>query len=85
MVLCSYTCESKEYEYSPFILLHKNLVGENKKQGLENISKYFYLFYKTLINLPSIKFKRFKQKLYKFIQKEIKTEENNTNEKMISI
>ena len=80
LVLCSYTYESNEYEFSPFILLHKNLVCENKKQGLENISKYLYLFLKTLKKLPKI---QFNQKLYKFIQNEIKTEEDNSNKKLI--
>ena len=41
---------------------------------------YLYLFLKTLKKLPKI---QFNQKLYKFIQNEIKTEEDNSNKKLI--
>ena len=80
LILCSYTCESKEYEYSPFILLHKNLVVENRKQGLENVSKYLYIFLRALKKLPVV---QLYQKLYKFIQREIKINEDDSNKNII--
>ena len=80
LILCSYTCESKEYEYSPFILLHKNLVVENRKQGLENVSKYLYIFLRALKKLPVV---QLHQKLYKFIQREIKINEDDSNKNII--
>ena len=75
-IISSFTCQSKEYEYSPFIILHKNLVSENRKQGMENISKYLYIFLRTLKKLPII---QLKQEIFKFIQRKLKIEEDNSN------
>ena len=56
-IICSYTCEAKDVNYSPYRILNRNLVSKNRKNGLSNISKYLYLFLKTLrklkIYLPS--------------------------------
>ena len=79
-IISSFTCELSEYKYSPFIILHKNLVAENKKQGLENVSKYLYIFLKSLKKLPII---HFKQELYKFIQSKIKMEDDKNNKNII--
>ena len=79
-IISTFTIELNDYEYSPFIILHKNLVAENRKQGLENISKYLYIFLKSLRKLPIF---HFKQELYKFIQKRIKIEEDNINKNII--
>ena len=50
-IISSYTCESKESEYSPYKILNKNLVSKNRKNGVENIAKYLYIFLKSLRKL----------------------------------
>ena len=56
-IICSYTCEAKDSNYSPYRILNRNLVSKNRKNGLNNISKYLYLFLNSLrklkIYLPS--------------------------------
>ena len=50
-IICSYTCESYEGKYSPYKILNKNLVSNDRKQGVANISKYLYIFLKSLRKL----------------------------------
>ena len=47
-IISSYTCESKEYKYSPYRILNQNLVSVNLKNSINNISKYLYIFLKDL-------------------------------------
>ena len=42
-IICSYTCESEDYKFSPYKLLNTNLVTENRKNGINNISKYLFI------------------------------------------
>ena len=53
-IICSYTCECepKERKYSPYRILNQNLVSENRKNGVRNISKYLYILLKSLRKLP---------------------------------
>ena len=57
--ICAYTCESKEKKdedkyspYSPYRILNNNLVSENRKIGINNISKFLYILLKSLRKLP---------------------------------
>ena len=50
-IICSYTCELKEKEYSPYRILNINLVSKNRKKGINNISKYLYIFLNSLRKL----------------------------------
>ena len=50
-IICSYTCEIKEKEYSPYTILNQNLVSKNRKTGIENVTKYYYLLLTTLRKL----------------------------------
>ena len=50
-IICSYTCESKEKNYSPYKILNQNLVSENRKDGINNISKYLYILITSLRKL----------------------------------
>ena len=44
-IICSYTCEiDEESQYSPYSILNRNLVEDDRKQGLERISKYFFYY-----------------------------------------
>ena len=51
-IICSYTCESKIKEFSPYKLLNLNLVSDDRKNGARNISKYLYILLKSLRKLP---------------------------------
>jgi hypothetical protein len=51
-IICSYTCESEDDKYSPYRILNKNLVSDDKKNGVRNISKYLYIFLKSLRKIP---------------------------------
>ena len=51
-IICAYTCESLNNDYSPYKILNKNLVSQNRREGVEKISKYLYIFLKALRKLP---------------------------------
>ena len=50
-IICSYTCESKNNKYSPYKILNKNLVSEDRKGGVKNIPKYLFILLKSLRKL----------------------------------
>ena len=50
--ICSYTCESMIKDFSPYKILNKNMVTEDRKNGIENISKYLYILLLALRKLP---------------------------------
>jgi len=52
VIISSYTCETEDEDFSPYKILNKNMVSENRKQGLNNISKYLFILLKTLRLLP---------------------------------
>ena len=52
-IICSYTYESEEEkDFLPYKILNKSLLSEDKRHGLEKISKYFYILLKALRKLP---------------------------------
>ena len=52
IIICSYTYECDDKNYSPYKFLNKNLVSNNRQNGLKVISKYLFIFLKTLRKLP---------------------------------
>ena len=70
-IINSYTCESKEPNYSPYKILNKNLVSEDRKNGLKIISKYLYILLYTLRKLPKYYPTQTKGYLYRCINKHI--------------
>ena len=52
VIIASYTVEAPDTNYSPYRILNKNMVSDNRKEGLERVSKYLYLLLKTLRLLP---------------------------------
>ena len=77
-IICSYTCESIESEYSPYRILNRNLVSDNRKNGVKNISKYLYIFLKSLRKLP--RYYPEKKVLYRCLTCQVNlSEENNKN------
>ena len=67
-IITSYTCEAKNKKYSPYKILNKNLVSDNRKEGLEKISKYFYILLITLRKLPRYYPEKY---LYRCIDKKV--------------
>lgn len=51
-VIISYTCEAIQQKYSPYRILNKNIVMDDRKQGIQNVSKYFYILLMALRKLP---------------------------------
>ena len=51
IIISSYTCEAKDKDYSPYKLLNINLVSDDRLNGLQKISKYFYILLKSLRKL----------------------------------
>jgi hypothetical protein len=52
LIICSYTCESIDANFSPYKILNRNLVSENRENGLRIVSKYLFIFLKSLRKLP---------------------------------
>ena len=71
LIISSYTCEAKKQKYSPYKILNRNLVSENRKKGLKNISKYFYLLLTTLRKLPKFYPDSKKKYLYRCIDAKV--------------
>ena len=51
-IICSYTLESKERQFSPYSLLNKSLVNKDRESGVTEVSKYLYILLKSLRKLP---------------------------------
>lgn len=51
LIISSYTCEAEDSDFSPYKILNKNLVSDDRKSGLKKISKYLYIFLKSLRKL----------------------------------
>jgi len=51
-IIASYTCECDTgSEFSPYKILNRNLISENRRQGIKNISKYLFILLKSLRKL----------------------------------
>ena len=81
-IICSYTCEiDEESQYSPYSILNRNLVEDNRRKGLERISKYFFLLLKSLRKLP--KYYPEYGKLYRCIRRQVSLSKDKYNKKLI--
>lgn len=69
--ISSYTCEALDSNYSPYRILNKNLVSEDRKSGLKKISKYLYILLLSLRKLPKYIPEK-KNILYRCIQTKVK-------------
>ena len=52
VIISSYTCEAEDYTLSPYIILNRNMVTKNRKEGLSKVSKYIFILLKALRLLP---------------------------------
>ena len=82
-IICSYTCESIEVNYSPYKILNQNLVSENRRQGIRNISKYLFIFLKSLRKLNKYYPTQTKKYLYRCISRKVSLEKDPFNDKLI--
>ena len=80
-IISSYNCETEDSNYSPYKILNNNLCQEDREKGIKNISKYLYIFLKSLRKLnryyPKQKY------MYRCINKKVYLKENYFNKKII--
>ena len=79
-IICSYTCESEDRTYSPYRILNQNLVSNNRQNGVNNVSKYLYIFLKSLRKLP--RYYPEKKVLYRCLTCHVILSEDNNNNKV---
>ena len=82
-IICVYTLEAKDKKYSPYRILNQNLVANNRKNGIENISKYLYIFLNSLRKLPRYYPKNSKRCLYRCITHKVSLDEDPKNKKFV--
>ena len=57
-IISSYTCESSyDTQYSPYRILNSNMVADDRKKGLSNLSKYLYILLITIRKLKKYEIK----------------------------
>ena len=83
IIICTYTYEEKgedpQNTQSPYIILNSNLVENDRKKGIENVSKYFYILLKALRKLTL--FNCNNKNLYRILGEKVDTKikKNNPN------
>jgi len=82
-IISSYTCEAKDKNFSPYKLLNKNLVAENRKQGIKNISKYLFILLKSLRKLERYYPNEKSKYLYRSIGTKVNINEDRFNPKLV--
>jgi len=82
-IICSYTCESKKSKYSPYRLLNRNLVSENRKNGINKISKYLFILLRALRKLKRFYPNKENKYLYRCITSKVNLSEDPFNKKYI--
>ena len=76
-IICSYTCESIDRAYSPYRILNRNLVSDDRQNGVKNISQYLYIFLKSLRKLP--RYYPENKVLYRCLTCQVNLSEGNNN------
>ena len=79
-IICSYTCESIDHRNSPYAILNRNLDSEDKKKGIENISKYLFILLRALRKLKRYYPNKY---LYRCINLKVRIEKDPFNEKSV--
>ena len=81
LIISSYTYEPKAMykKFSPYRLLNTNLVSADRKNGIINVEKYFFLLLVALRGLPKTK----KNVLFRCISCKVKLVKDPNNEKYI--
>ena len=82
-IISSYTCEAKDKNFNPYKLLNKNLVSENRKQGIQRISKYLFIFLKSLRKLDRYYLNENSKYLYRSIGSKVTIDKQTFNQKLV--
>ena len=80
-IISSYNIIPYDPDFSPYKILNKNLCKENRYERIKNISKYFYIFLKSLRKLNRYFIN--KNYLYKCIDKKIIFKNINNEKRFI--
>jgi hypothetical protein len=77
LIISSYTYETKPMynKYSPYRLLNQNLVSNDRRNGVRNVEKYFFIFLQALRRLNKSK----KNNLFRCITTKVKLENDPNN------
>ena len=81
-IICSYSCELPERKYNPYSILNRNLVSDNRFNGIRNVSKYAYLLLKSLRKLPKY-YPKNPNILYRCIRRHVNIEEDENDENIV--
>ena len=82
LIISSYTCESIDKKYSPYIILNQNIISKNKKETLKIISKYLFILLNSLRKLKKFYPKKNKY-LYRCINSKLNLNRQNYNNEKI--
>ena len=82
-IICSYTCESKDKNYSPYKILNKNLVSDNRKEGIMNVSKYLFILLKSIRKLDKYYPNDKNKYLYRCINTKVNLNYDLFNKKLV--
>ena len=83
VIISSYTLEALNSEYSPYRILNRNLANDDRKEGLNKVSKYLYLLLKSLRKLK-VYYPSDEQKyLYRGISIQVETKIDPYNSKLV--
>ena len=81
MIIYSYSCEVFDSNYNPYKIVNNNLNEVNRLKGINNISKYFFIFLKSLRKLnryyPKEKY------MYRCINKQINLKKDFFDERIV--
>ena len=84
-IISSYTYEfeKEDNQYCPYRLLNRNLVNDNRKEGINNISKYLYILLYSLRKLTRYYPKEKSKYLYRCIPSNINLNDDQFNKKIV--
>lgn len=83
IIISSYTCESVNDNYSPYKILNKNLVSDDRKSGIMKINKYLYILLRSLRKLPRYYLNKESKYLYRCIKVKVNYMIDPTNKKSV--
>ena len=84
-IISRYTCElNKKYEiYNPYSILNKNLVSDDRENGIRNVSKYLFIFLKALRKLDIFYPEKKRKYLYRGIRTKVELNYDSFNKMKI--
>ena len=83
LIIASYTCEAKNYEFSPYRTLNRNLASGNREEGLKKVSKYLFILLNALRKLKRYYPDEEQKYLYRGIKVMVNTKIDPFNPKLV--